>query len=116
MLALNLKPVFKARSIERPYTFLVKAGFPAHTATLLLNGKRATFRLAHIERLCEILNCTPNELLVWTPKKDVKLADSHPLTRLRKQNIDNNWQDTLKTMPLDQLNEIAAIISKHKKT
>lgn len=115
MLSLNLKPVFKARGIERPYSFLVKAGFPSYTATLLLNSRTVTFRLAHIERLCEILHCTPNDLLVWTAPKDKKLGDTHPLTRLKKQNIDHNWQDTLKTIPLDQLNEIASIISKHKK-
>ena len=115
MLSLNLKPVFKARGIEKPYTFLVKAGFPSYTAHNLLNSKTVTFRLRHIDKLCTILNCRPDDLLVWTPNRNEKLADSHPLTRLKKQNIDNNWQETLKTMPLDQLNEIASIINKHKK-
>ena len=116
MLSLNLKPVFKARGIEKPYTFLVKAGFPSYTAHNLLNSKTVTFRLSHIDKLCTILNCRPDDLLVWTPNRNEKLPDSHPLTRLKKQNINNNWQQTLKTMPLDQLNEIAAIINKYKKT
>jgi len=115
MLTLNLKSVFKARGIEKPYSYLVSAGFPPYTAHNLLNAKTVTFRLSHIDKLCSLLNCTPNELLVWSPNRNEKLADNHPLTRLKKQNTDLNWQDTIKTIPLDQLHEIVKIINGHKK-
>lgn len=51
MLSLNLNQIFKARGIERPYTFLVKAGFTPHSANALLNSKTKTFRLDHIENI-----------------------------------------------------------------
>ena len=115
MLSLNLKPIFAARGIEKPYTYLVKAGFPAYTAHNLLSAKTVTFHLRNIDKLCTLLNCTPNDLLVWTPNRNEKLADSHPITRLKKQDTDLNWQDTIKTVPLDQLGEIVKIINGHKK-
>ena len=114
MLSLNLQPIFKARGIEKPYSYLVSAGFPSYTAHNLLNAKTVTFRLSHIDKLCSLLNCTPNDLVVWTPNRNEKLADTHPITRLKKQNTDLNWQDTIKTIPLDQLSEIVKIINEHK--
>jgi DNA-binding Xre family transcriptional regulator len=114
MLSLNLKPILKARGIENPYSFLVKSGFTSFTAHNLLNSKTVTFRLAHVEKLCTILNCTPNDLLIWKANPNEKLADSHPLTQLKKQNVNLNWQDTIKTIPLDQLQQIVSIINNHK--
>ena len=114
MLSLNLQPIFKARGIVKPFSYLTSAGFPSYTAHNLLNAKTVTFRLSHIDKLCSLLNCTPNDLLVWTPNRNEKLADTHPITRLKKQNTDLNWQDTIKTIPLDQLSEIVKIINGHK--
>jgi DNA-binding Xre family transcriptional regulator len=115
MLSLNLKPLFKARGIDKPYSYLVKAGFPSYTAHNLLSAKTVTFRLRHIDKLCTLLNCTPNDLLVWAPNRNETLPDAHPITRLKKQNTDLNWQDTIKTIPFDQLSEIVKIINGHKK-
>ena len=116
MLTLNLQPIFKARGINKPYSYLVSSGFASYTAHNLLNAKTVTFRLSHIDKLCSILNCTPNDLLAWTPNPKQKLDGTHPLTRLKNQNTDLNWQDTIKTIPLDQLSEIVKIINTHKPT
>ena len=114
MLSLNLQPIFKARGIDKPFSYLVSAGFPSYTAHNLLNANTVTFRLSHIDKLCSILNCTPNDLLAWTPNRNENLPDTHPITRLKNQNTDLNWQDTIKTIPLDQLSEIVKIINGHK--
>ena len=39
MLSLNLTPIFNARGITKPYTFLVKAGFTPHSANGIINSK-----------------------------------------------------------------------------
>ena len=39
MLSYNLKPIFKAGGINKPYAFFVKAGFTHHTATDPVNNK-----------------------------------------------------------------------------
>ncbi|MES2566602.1 MAG: helix-turn-helix transcriptional regulator [Bacteroidota bacterium] len=78
MLTLNLQPVFKARGIDKPYSFLVSAGFPSYTAHNLLNAKTVSFRLSYIDKLCAILNCTPNELLVCTqPQREINGGSSN---------------------------------------
>lgn len=114
MLTLDLRPVFKTRGIEKPYTFLVKAGLSPQSATKVLNSKTRVFRLDHIEIICDKLNCTPNDLLSWTPNKNIKLADTHSLTRLKRDKTAFQLQDTLKTMSLEQLNQIATLINQQK--
>ncbi len=111
MLTLNLKPIFKLRGIEKPYSFLVKAGLSPQSATKILNNKTRVFRLDHIEIICDKLNCTPNDLLSWTPEKDANLPNNHSLTKLKRDQIDFQLHDTIKTIPLEQLNQIASLIS-----
>ncbi len=115
MLTHNLMQVFKARGIERPYSFLVKAGLSPHTATSILNSTTKVFRLNHIEIICEKLNCTPNDLLIWKPDKNQNLPDNHPLTQLKSEHSTYDIQETLKTIPLQQLNELITNI-KNKAT
>ena len=112
MLTINLNPVLNARNIERPFSFLIKAGFSSHTASSFLDSSIQRPALNQIEKVCELLNCTPNDILTWQPNDKSSLPISHPLNKLKKKDVDYKWQESLKTMPLEQLNEIAAIISK----
>lgn len=111
VLSFNRNTIFKARQIEKPYTFLVKIGIAPHTATRLLNNKVRVMRLDHIELLCQNLHCEPNDLLTYNLDKDTVLSQNHPLNHLLSQQEDNQWQEKLKTIPLKQLKEIATIIS-----
>jgi DNA-binding Xre family transcriptional regulator len=111
MLTWNLKPIFKARGIERPYTFLIKAGISRHTATSLLGSNTIVIRLSHLELLCEKLNCTPHDFLQWKPNPSRPLPQDHQLNKLKKEPIGFDLSQTLKTLPLEKLNEIASIIS-----
>ena len=115
MFILNLTSIFKVRGIERPYTFLVKAGLSPHTATSILSSSTRVFRLDHIELICEKLNCTPNDLLMWKPDKNKNIGENHSLTKLKRDQSDYNIHETLKTIPLDQLNEIASILKDKSK-
>ncbi len=106
MLSLNLTPIFELRGIEKPYTFLVKAGLSPHSATTILNRQTRIFRLDHIELLCNVLVCEPNDLLEWTPNKGEIQAESKPLFKLRQQPKDTTWQDTISTMSFKELREM----------
>lgn len=108
MLELNLTPVFKARGIDKPYTFLVKAGFSAHTASLVLSGKLRTVKLAHIELICRVLVCEPHDLLIWTPDKNLVYASDHPLFNLTQKETVPNIKKTLATLPFKQLKEMTS--------
>lgn len=107
MLRLNLEPIFKARGIDRPYTFLVKIGLTPHSANLMLNTKSKVLKLEYVELICKHLNCEPNDLLLWTPDKNSTLADNHPLRNLsNKTNSATNGINTLRDIPYKQLKEI----------
>ena len=107
MLSLSIMPVIRARQIENPYSFLVKAGITPHSAHLLLHGKKKGFRLEHIEKLCRILFCEPHDLLLWTPDNDEQLPPNHPLYKLQEQVTIKDWKKELATMPLQQLKNIS---------
>jgi hypothetical protein len=110
MLSLHLAPIFKARNIERPFTFLVKAGFSRHAATSILSASPRIFRLDHIEMLCKILVCEPNDLLVFTPESGHNYAENFPLLKLKKAEMNEDLKATLATMPLKQLKEVTKAV------
>lgn len=110
MLSLNLTPIFKARGITKPYSYLVKNGFTNFTASNILNSNSRSFRLDHIEMLCNLLVCEPNDLLLFTPDKDKQYAPNNPLLKLAGDDGSNDWSDTLATMPFKELKEAAKII------
>ena len=112
MLSLNLKPIFKARGIERPFSFMVKAGISPASANAILDGSIRSFRLDHIELLCKILICEPNDLLLWAPDKDQQYANDHPLFNLQQQDSLIDMKQTMATIPYKQLKEITKQINK----
>lgn len=108
MLTFNLHPIFSARGIEKPFSFLVKNGFTPHTAHNILNDKIKTLRLDHVELLCELLFCEPNDLLLWTPSKNKVIHENNPLNKLRnthKTNVD--VKTVLNSLPYNQLKELS---------
>jgi DNA-binding Xre family transcriptional regulator len=62
MLTLNLSRVFALRGIEKPYTELVKCGISRPTAHNLLSLRVTSIKYSHLEKICELLNCEPNDL------------------------------------------------------
>ena len=113
MLFLNLKPIFNARGIEKPYSFLVKNGFTYHAATNLLNSNTRIFRLDQIERLCEVLLCEPNDLLLWKPDSGKTIAPNNPLHKLIDTNENKtDLKNSLLNLPYQQLKEISNKLTK----
>lgn len=114
MLYFNLNPIFTARQIEKPYTFLVKAGIAPHTAYKIIRNNMHVMRLDHIEILCRELYCEPNDLLAFRPDNNKPLPNTHPLFKFVPTENNNDWQHELKTMPLSKLRQISQIISEEK--
>ena len=113
MLSLNLRPIFTAKGIEKPYSFLVKNGFTSHAANNLLNSKTRVFRLDHIELLCEVLVCEPNDLLLWKPDNGKSIAPNNPLNKLIG-NVESktDLKNTIFNLPYQQLKEISNKLTK----
>lgn len=117
MLSINLNPIFKARSIENPLRFLIKAGIPSDAAFKLIHNNVVMLKLTHIELLCKALFCEPNNLLLFTPTKGETYPDNHPLLKLKKAENTLSFQDIIANMPLREINEAtkAFIESKEQK-
>lgn len=113
MLEFSIEKVCKARGIEKPYKFLIKSGFLPATATKLSKGSVEYLRLEYIERLCTLLNCTPNDLFEWSPSSKAEDREDHPLFSIRKSDkID--LVETIKSLPMNKLKEIESLISNIK--
>lgn len=106
MLMLNIMPVIRARNIENPARFLVKAGFSRHAVHVLLYSKGRSFRLDHIEKLCQVLYCEPHDLLLWKPGSNEHYPDNHPLHKLKEQVNAYDWRAKLATIPLHELKNL----------
>jgi DNA-binding Xre family transcriptional regulator len=111
MLNWNIRAICRARGIERPHTFLVKAGITHHSATAILNNDIRSLRFNHLELICEKLNCTPNDLLHWKPRTDHPLPENHQLQQLRNNPTEFDLTEILNALPLHKLNEIKNLLT-----
>ncbi len=82
MLKPNLNRLFKTRGINKPYSYLLNNGFTRNEALRLSNENLKTLHLNHVEKLCFLLNCTPNDLLQYIPAKSQKENSSNVLSAL----------------------------------
>lgn len=111
MLIFNPNRVIKMREVEKPHLALVKAGFPSATATKYLNYHCRSVTMKHLERLCEVLYCTPNDLFDWKPDSQSTLPEAHPLHSLKRTQKLSNIREMLKDMPVEKLAEIENVIA-----
>ncbi len=104
MLKYNLKRLFEARGIGKPYSFLRKNGFSLNEATRIANEKVLALNPVQMEKLCIALYCSPNDLLEWIPSNQLYDTPSHPLYPLKnpvKIDLTNLHAD----IPLNKLEE-----------
>lgn len=111
MLRYNFKRIFKARGIEKPFTFLRKAGFSENFASRVKNNRVARLNLEYIEKLCILLNCTPNDLMEWTPDQSNNIDKNHPLYKIQKPTKIIDITKILNAVPIEKLDEIESIIN-----
>ncbi len=67
---LSYGPLWKTMKNRKitTYTLIYKLGFSANTITSLRKNKSIT--LYTVERLCKILDCTPNDIVEFLPDED----------------------------------------------
>jgi len=116
MLVLDLYRVFEDKGIENPHRFLNKNGFTVHTTFKLLNNKVGSISFRHMEQLCLLLNCLPDDLFSW---KSVEVTGNynHPvLMKLDRGERKGNITSQLKSLSPDKLNEVRKYIDQISKT
>ena len=112
MLTFNFTRIFKARGIDKPFSYLVKAGYSDNYATRIANNRIQRLNLADLEKLCELFHCTPNDLLEWIPDSRTVYDKKHPLISIKRSNKVVQLTQMLNSVPLDKLNEIENVIRK----
>lgn len=112
MLVYNIHAICKARGVKNPYTFLVKSGISRRAAWRILNDESKSVRLKHIEIMCTVLNCEPNDLLVWISEKDVVYREDFVLKRLERKDLGDELLNALATMPLEKLKQVSDMVLK----
>jgi DNA-binding Xre family transcriptional regulator len=111
MLTYNFERVFKAKGIDRPFTFLRQAGFSDNFATKVKNNRVSRLDLRLLERLCLKLGCSPNDFMEWTPDKDQVVDKNHPINVIKKTDKIIDMTKTLNSVPLSKLEEIERLIN-----
>ncbi len=77
---LHLAPILSARSIVRPFAFLLKIGINTSTANKMLKGEAVQINFRQLTTLCTHLNCTPNDLFAI---RNIDLPQNHQLQQIQ---------------------------------
>jgi DNA-binding Xre family transcriptional regulator len=104
MIEFQIKDLMKAKGIKSPYKQLRKAGISHSTAQGYMTGMRHSIYLEHIEIFCNLLRCTPNDLLAWTPASHAEDYPENPLQAIRKKPT-INIEEKLNSMTLEEVKE-----------
>ena len=110
MLQYNFTKIFYARGIEKPSPYLQKFGFSENFTRKIISGDVRALRLSSLEKLCLILQCTPNDVIEWIPDEGNEVDEKHPLNKIKKNNKVVNILKTLNSVPIDKLVKIEKII------
>jgi DNA-binding Xre family transcriptional regulator len=116
MINYNFDRIFKARGIDKPFTYLTKAGFSDNYATKIKNNKIKRIGLKELERLCVLLHCTPNDFYEWIPDANSQEDKDHPLQVIRQSDKVFDLTKTLNSVPLGELDKIEELIIERIKT
>lgn len=109
MLYINLRRVMQMRGVNNHYKMLVDLGFAPATARNFLGGAVERINLEHLERLCLALNCTPNDLLEWSPADNQANAEAQALIKLKRSG-EADLSKLLGTLPMDKFEQVIDIL------
>lgn len=90
---------------------MVNNGINRQTTNNLLKQTTSVVKLDHIQLLCRILNCTPNDLFEWEDDAANPLPATHSLNDLKRTMTAQNILQMAKDVPL---NEVERLIDARK--
>ncbi len=115
MLTYNFKQIFKARGIRNPATMLVKNGITYNIANRIAAGSVDKISLRIMEKVCRVLNCTPNDIYNFTPDNEADKSEHNALMALSKNDSRATAvQELLQTLPIEKLSALADLLNQKK--
>src|SRR5687768_9027075 len=115
MLYFNLTRLLNLRGVERPYSWLVRSGFVPQTAVRWSKNEIGYVRPEQMERLCLLLNCTPNDLFEWREDSKTVVPDGHALRSLKRETPARSVADMTRDIPADKLERLSEMLDALKK-
>jgi Predicted transcriptional regulator len=116
MLTLNLQRIFKLKGIDDTLAYMKKLGYKRTKIFNLMNDRKSTIEFADLEYLCKRLNCTPNDLLEWSPSKnDSDMPSTHALHAIRRKDAAVDLVTLVENLPVEQLEEVEKFILERTK-
>ena len=108
MLTFKLKEVLAQNGKLEPYRWLTRfCGFTKSKAYNLLNLNQKSIAFKDLSKLCESLQCTPNDLFYWKLSPGFPLSPSHPcLTELKPPPDIEGWRELFKHLTDAEINEL----------
>lgn len=110
MLIFNALRILEMRGIERPYSYLRQNGFTHSMAGNIINNRIFRFNIEHIEQLCLLLNCVPNDLFEWRDDKSKTIAENHPIQQLKRGQTTQHISRLVKDLPIEKLGKLSQMI------
>ena len=115
MLYFNVRRVMEMRGIAKPFAFLLRNGFIRSTAVNFMNGNAELVKVAHIQKLCLLLNCTPSDLFDWQQTaKSPALDETQALKSLAREKSVPTLSEIVKDLSIEKVEEISAMIKQMK--
>ena len=111
MLYYDVKRLLALRGIERPRTFLIKNGFASQTTDNFINNNAVHIKPEQIEKLCVLLNCTPNDLFTWKPDDGAPVPENHPLKPLFRAAPAKSIARLVRDIPAEKLGRLEELIN-----
>ena len=80
----------------------------------ITTGKYDKISLKILEKLCRALNCTPNDIYRFTPDNELDKSEHLSLNKIAHTDSTYLNSSQLFNLPIEKLNEIAALINNQK--
>ena len=80
---IRIKEMIKEKGIKFPFTALVKAGISRGVALKYLKSNKQFILVNHVEKLCLLFRCMPNDLYEWVPDNTLQDDATQPLAALK---------------------------------
>jgi DNA-binding Xre family transcriptional regulator len=103
MLYFKIKELMLYCGIKSPQRFLMKAfGYRHSKAYNLVDNRTRTISLDDLSEICQLMNCTPNDLLYWDNSKKYKMKADHPLiVNLSPPPKNVEWKEVHHQLPIE---------------
>lgn len=114
MLYMNIRRVMNLRGIVAHFSYLQKNGFIHSTAYKFANNDVSRIDFSKLERLCLLLNCTPNDLFEWQPQENQTVTENTALKSLIRDKAALEVSQIVKDLPLEKLEKVKDLLAQLK--